>query len=1125
MQNIKDLVFFNKRGITYNFDYNETDNMWTGSIFIEPVSKGLFETEKIIIVQKYLMLSETNVFDESNDPDFSNPVNTYEYGYPSTFHGLNSTDSYMFEWDPSIKEVDEIQMFGFNRLVCPPEDTSALTYHEYDCPEIEFMSNVYVENLVDNPIEYVGIGHDEQKNIYQIQYTKNSSWSNNYADINICFCNRDDEYSTFRRDLLMYYVDADINSTKQLIGRFSVYAKSIEEDERLTTICQNLGYDINNIDFSIFQDSDIKEQLIDNALMNEKRKEVIMEGHNIYSYIGSYKSLINAIRFFGYDNVTIKEWWKNVDVTSEHYGKHFMASSYSLKDHEVIHTDTNVKLPSKKYRKTGKLTLSYNINDLHTDSDDKLVMAESSYYGHSYPETNEQFTYTIEEAVIKLYGLKRKLEKEFLPLTTKIIDIIGEADSFYANVIRTNPSQNVYFENVSGPKNDFSILGSQDGCFYIEDLRPFGIHNSQLPHGDGIVGEIRKGSASFIGGGYQSLYDVNTGTDIVSFGQNKLENYNTNFDKLNTGSNLTGSTDFQGYSKDWDLNTLANLNISGNLSEIEAIGGNANPPYELDNDSLFAVLGNTYNASDPWIYYVQSNNNSKNKYCNYYLAEFSNYYPNLTNNAMHANEFDDDFNTHLPDNENIPIGALVELKIDETDGTREMLQCNWDEIGDMTWQYLNLYCNNVSRVEWTIHKDEDKNPGFDVTIGGTIANGYSDIGIVLPYVGSYDVTMKLYDWNNNVKLIKKEHEICVCAKEVEFTGWCRMKTKTINWNSQRSWESLSCIWDFPFANNYTWNDMKSATFDAMDRGAFLGQYEGTNDIDESVMIYNFINNNGFLEEDNRGPYFWNNLNVAWQDMDHLWWNAMNITGDIPCYFEFGFFDQSGNPTNSPTGTNDALSGKWLEIVDKNNNYAAFRFPSSSSSSLNYIADVTRQLNETTDPILGSFYYSYIWDKNSSNSEDTYNLDIPQGFRILAVSKNHGKTGDVKHVGIVSNQYHAYTDMNNMLHARKDPDNKQLVFYTNSVECNPNWNDVVCINNITEIPNYTDVNFNYSNCRIYGKKNPIWTFKNLNNGKTFTSTKKNFHRLFKDKGCWEVSLQLNDTNGNVYEKTRNMFIIY
>ncbi len=1110
MHYTKDLVFFDKHGTGYGFDYDSDKDFWTGSIFIEPVSEGLFETEKIIVMQKYCM------HEEAFDSQMSNSVKRYEYGYPATIYDYSSTqtdkDYYEFRWDADVKEVDEIQMFGFNTQVCPPEDSSALTFKEYNCPDIVYMNNVRIEDLCSNPISYDSSG--QNGNVHFIDYKKENTWKTKHADIDLCFCDVNDEYSTFRRDLHMYYVDPN-SDTEKLVGLFTVYAKSIEEDERLTTMCKNLGYSIDNVDFSIFQDSDIKEQLIDFDLMNKKRKEILMEGHNIYPYIGSYKSLINAIRFFGYDNVTIKEWWRNVDVSSENFNKYFMASTYSLKDHEIIHDENNVRLPSKKYRKTGKLSLVYNINKPNDNVD-----AQSSYYGHAYPQTDEQFDYTIEEAVIKLYGLKRKLEKEFLPLTTKIIDIVGEADAFYASTIRESTSQNISFANRSGSRSSFKVLGSEDSCFYIEDLRPFGIHANELPSGNGIVGESRNENANYIGAGLKSLYDANvvTGSELQEFGQNVIGDYNTNW---------SIGTDYGGRGQD--------IQMAGSLADILDIEGTGScetgtdytgptgvvAPY-ADDGNLFGAFGTNVANCSPWIYYIQANSNNAG---NYYLAEFSSYYPNLNKTYRQANDFYSDENTHLPDNENIPIGALVELMVDSPESIWDEFDKSWNHYGICPWNYLDLLADNICRAEWVIHKDVDNNPGFDTTIAGEVIYGYSDIGVVLPYVGDYDVTLNLYDFNNNISVVHHKNAVTVLPREIEFTGWCRMKKNQITWYDERSWESLSNEWNFAYDNNLTWNDMRSASFNGMDRAFFIGQYIDSHDIDESVMIYNYADleneYNYSLTENNSGPYVWDNLDVAWQDMDHLWWNAMNITGDIPCYFEFGYFDASANAIDSPDGVNDSLPGKWLEIVDKNNKLGIYKFPNVSSSSLNYIADVTRQLNESTDSVISQFFYSYVWDVNSSAHS---NLNVPDGFHIVATSKNHGRTGDVKFVGIVKSQCLAYTDSNNVLHARIDQDNKQLRFFTKSVECNPNWNDTLCINNITRIPAYTDVNFNYTNCRILGKTNPRWKFTNLNSGTTYNSTNKNYHRMFKEKGCWEVSLTLNDSNGNVYSAARNLLMI-
>ena len=70
-----------------------------------------------------------------------------------------------------------------------------------------------------------------------------------------------------------------------------------------------------------------------------------------------------------------------------------------------------------------------------------------------------------------------------------------------------------------------------------------------------------------------------------------------------------------------------------------------------------------------------------------------------------------------------------------------------------------------------------------------------------------------------------------------------------------------------------------------------------------------------------GPYFWNNMTVAWDDLTCISWDCTVVNGDIPCYFEFGYFDMNGNVTESPNG--HPLTGNVLEIVDGDNNYAMY----------------------------------------------------------------------------------------------------------------------------------------------------------------------------------------------------------
>ena len=100
------------------------------------------------------------------------------------------------------------------------------------------------------------------------------------------------EENTFQRTLLI-----KDKCTEAIIGEFVIYGETIGEDERLKVMTQNMGYNVLESDSSVFRDTNIKELLPNFADVNLKRKEIMMEGHNIYPFIGSYKGLANAIRF------------------------------------------------------------------------------------------------------------------------------------------------------------------------------------------------------------------------------------------------------------------------------------------------------------------------------------------------------------------------------------------------------------------------------------------------------------------------------------------------------------------------------------------------------------------------------------------------------------------------------------------------------------------------------------------------------------------------------------------------------------------------------------------------------------------------------------------------------------
>jgi len=195
------------------------------------------------------------------------------------------------------------------------------------------------------------------------------------------------------------------------IGRFNLYAQTEIEDIRYHTELNNVGKLVSSDDVYIFKEYDIKEEGIDWNYLNAKRKEMLMMKNLIYPFIGSYKSIINAINYFGYNDLQLNEYYRNIDISSENYLKLFKVEIPDIFDNTVEGWTDNdfIKhaFPNPSYEDTNLLNLTYRITD---------------------KEGNNVLYYTLEEVQKKLQGLKYWLQKNIIPITHKILDITGRAD-------------------------------------------------------------------------------------------------------------------------------------------------------------------------------------------------------------------------------------------------------------------------------------------------------------------------------------------------------------------------------------------------------------------------------------------------------------------------------------------------------------------------------------------------------------------------------------------------------------------------------------------------------------------------------------------------------------------------
>ena len=412
--NSRNLHFFGSDGYELNFNWNDTFSYWEGSIYLPKVSVGLYANTSIYILEE--IPTNSSIINTIKD-------NTYPFTNTYSFPTGNDGDKITFTWDRVNSFVDEFFMFEFNKSYTLKE-TSSLVYTPNDGPDCDTL----IINRFDT---------------YDIDLSTNVS--SKALPVHIAFiANEKYDATTYNRTLMMYY-----NNT--IVAKITFYEETVEEDERLKIWNSNLGYNITPEDEMIFFKSDIKEYKPNYILLNEKRKELMMEGSNIYPYIGSYKAIINAIKFFGYENLNIIEYWRNVNPDDENFGKIYHSSKYSLTNKETLTIGSrNIVLPNKDYKKINALALVYSINEPTGDVDELEL-----------PKVKEKFTYTIEEALIKLFALRKKLNKEFMPGTSRIIDIIGEANYFGIHGLNKVHDEYAIDKSESIERLDFEIYPSK----------------------------------------------------------------------------------------------------------------------------------------------------------------------------------------------------------------------------------------------------------------------------------------------------------------------------------------------------------------------------------------------------------------------------------------------------------------------------------------------------------------------------------------------------------------------------------------------------------------------------------------------------------------------------------------
>jgi hypothetical protein len=264
---------------------------------------------------------------------------------------------------------------------------------------------IFVTDITNSKNRYISPNNGKQ---FRIREIRNRTLTVDYGDFLISEQTKIENYPKTGQTT---YLSVRFKVMDKTIGRFVISGQTEIEDIRYKIELNNNGQNIDPEDVYIFKPYDINEQGIDWTYLNKKRKELMMVRHDIFPYVGSYKAIINSINFFGYNDLELYEYYRNVNPFSSDFRKLFKVEIPDIFDNTVEGWKENdfIKgtFPNVNFENTNLFNLTYKITD---------------------KEGNNILLYSLGEVIIKLEGLKYWLERKVIPITHEILDITGRAD-------------------------------------------------------------------------------------------------------------------------------------------------------------------------------------------------------------------------------------------------------------------------------------------------------------------------------------------------------------------------------------------------------------------------------------------------------------------------------------------------------------------------------------------------------------------------------------------------------------------------------------------------------------------------------------------------------------------------
>lgn len=215
-----------------------------------------------------------------------------------------------------------------------------------------------------------------------------------------------------------------------IIAQIIINSESIGEDTRYRTLFSNFNIPDTKNYHDIFKESDNEEEYINWDLINNKSKELFVEYDNIFKFCGTYKGLINAVKFLGYDDIFFREWFLDAKTsTKKTYRVSYGNDDYNDSIKSIPYNDR------KHLKKLNALSMVYNLNKETGEFDELGLPIVTNIYNSS-----------IKSIRAKLISLKKWLETNIIGVNCRITDITAEGVYFESFDNRISSFSNTSFD-------------------------------------------------------------------------------------------------------------------------------------------------------------------------------------------------------------------------------------------------------------------------------------------------------------------------------------------------------------------------------------------------------------------------------------------------------------------------------------------------------------------------------------------------------------------------------------------------------------------------------------------------------------------------------------------------------